>query len=51
MSAEDSLTYYQFLEIKAELMRNIFNKAMDAEETKLKNNITEMKKYVSRYLK
>lgn len=51
MSAEGSLTYYQFLDIKAELIKNIYNKAFDAEETKIKSSLAEIRKYVSRYFK
>lgn len=51
MSPENSLTYYQFMDISAELMRRIFNKMINAEEERVKTNWLESKKYGIRHLK
>lgn len=51
MSPEGSLTYYQFLDIKAALLKNIFQKIYDIEKENLNNKINEMKNYLSKCLK
>lgn len=48
---EDALTYYQFLDIKAGLLKMIYKTIADSTEKKLKDKWEDAKKYMSRYLK
>lgn len=51
MTPEDALTYFQFLDIRAELIKKLMNEKMDAEFEKVKTQFEEAKRMVTAHLR
>lgn len=51
MSPEDSLTLYQFYDVKANLIKRIFRKAAEEEEKKLEERINKIRNNALKYFK